>query len=57
MVVEKDKQYSKVQIPVDDFCKWLISNQHTDVTVTAHNSRAYDAYFIYDYPMRNSIIP
>ena len=41
----------------DDFCKWLISDQHKNVKAIAHNSRAYDAYFIYDYLMRNSIIP
>ena len=40
-----------------DFCKWLISEQHKYVTAIAHNSRAYDAYFLYDYLMENSIIP
>ena len=41
----------------NEFCKWLISEQHRNVTAIAHNSRAYDAYFIYDYLMRNSIVP
>ena len=36
----------------NNFCKWLISDQHKNVTAIAHNSRAYDAYFIYDYLMR-----
>ena len=40
-----------------EFCQWLISEQHKYVTAIAHNARAYDAYFIYDYLMENSIIP
>ena len=40
-----------------EFCKWLIHEQHKYVTAIAHNSRAYDAYFIYEYLMDNSIIP
>ena len=39
------------------FCKWLINEQHKNVTAIAHNGRAYDAYFIYNYLMKNSIIP
>ena len=41
----------------NEFCKWLISEQHRNVTAIAPNSRAYDAYFIYNYLMRNSIVP
>ena len=41
----------------ETFCKWLVSEQHKNFTVIAHNARAYDAYFIYEYLMRNSIIP
>ena len=41
----------------NEFCTWLISEQHRNVTAIAHNSRTYDAYFIYDYLMRNSIVP
>ena len=41
----------------NEFCKWLISEQHRNVTAIVHNSRAYDAYFIYDYLMRNGIVP
>ncbi len=40
-----------------EFCKWLIHEQHKYVTAIAHNAKAYDAYFIYDYLMANSIIP
>ena len=42
---------------LQEFCKWLIDEQHKNFTCIAHNSRAYDAYFIYDYLMRNSIVP
>ena len=41
----------------ENFCKWLINEQHKDCTVIAHNARAYDVYFIYDYLMKNGIIP
>ena len=41
----------------EKFCKWLINEQHKDCTVIAHNARAYDVYFIYDYLMKNGIIP
>ena len=41
----------------EKFCKWLINEQHKDCTVIAHNARAYDAYFIYDYLIKNGIIP
>ena len=40
-----------------EFCSWLIHEQHKYVTAIAHNARAYDAYFIYEYLMENSIIP
>ena len=30
----------------EEFCKWLISTQHKDFTVIAHNARGYDSYFI-----------
>ena len=40
-----------------DFCQWLIDEQHKKFTVIAHNARAYDAYFIYEYLMNNSITP
>ena len=41
----------------DEFCTWLINEQHKNFSVIAHNARAYDAYFIYEYLMRNSIVP
>ena len=40
-----------------EFCKWLISTQHKDFTVIAHNARGYDSYFIYDYLIENSHTP
>ena len=40
-----------------DFCEWLLKDDHVDFTAVAHNSKAYDAYFIYDYLMENSIAP
>ena len=39
------------------FSQWLVSKQHKNVTVMAHNARAYDAYFVYNYLINNSIIP
>ena len=41
----------------EEFCKWLISTQHKDFTVIAHNARGYDSYFIYDYLIANSHTP
>ena len=40
-----------------EFCKWLLHERNKDSTVIAHNARAYDAYFIYDYMMKNGFIP
>ena len=40
-----------------EFCQWLISDQHKNVTAIAHNARAYDAYFIYEYLKKNTIVP
>ena len=45
------------QNTVREFCAWLFSKQHANVTVTAHNARAYDAYFIYNYLLMQSITP
>ena len=41
----------------NDFCKWLISKQHRNFTVIAHNARGYDSYFIYDYLFNNTHTP
>ena len=35
-----------------EFCQWLISEQHKNGTAIAHNARAYDGYFIYEYLMK-----
>ena len=45
------------QNTVREFCLWLFSKQHINVTVIAHNARAYDAYFIYNYLLTQSITP
>ena len=42
---------------VKEFCEWLIHPQHKNVTAFAHNARAYDTYFIYNYMINNSIRP
>jgi hypothetical protein len=39
------------------FCKWLFDHTHANVTAIAHNSRAYDAYFIFRYCNENGIVP
>ena len=41
----------------EQFCKWLISEQHKNVTVIAHNARAYDAYFLYNEMLKHSNVP
>ena len=40
-----------------EFCDWLIDEKNMNSTVIAHNRRAYDAYFIYDYLMKKGIVP
>jgi G:T-mismatch repair DNA endonuclease (very short patch repair protein) len=42
---------------VERFCEWLLDFQHKNVLAIAHNSKGYDAYFIYNYLIRNSIKP
>ena len=42
---------------VERFCSWLFSHQHRDVIAIAHNACAYDAYFMYNYLLQQSIIP
>ena len=53
--VEIEKLYFMVKI--QEFCVWLFSKQHANITVIAHNARAYDAYFIYNYLLTQSITP
>ena len=40
-----------------EFCDWLIHDRNKNSTVIAHNGRAYDAYFIYDYLMKIGTVP
>lgn len=40
-----------------DFCQWLISPQHKDMIVIAHNSRSFDSHFILNYCVENSVFP
>ena len=42
---------------VEKFCSWLFSHQHRDVIAIAHNAHAYNAYFLYNYLLQQSIIP
>ena len=42
---------------VERFCSWLFSHQHKDIIAIAHNACAYDAYFLYNYLLQQSIIP
>ena len=42
---------------VGRFCSWLFSHQHRDVITIAHNVHAYNAYFLYNYLLQQSIIP
>ncbi len=39
------------------FCEWLLSAQNRDSTVIAHNSKAYDCYFIFKYMVDHGIKP
>ena len=41
----------------ENFCKWLLTPQHKDVTVIAHNAKAFDAHFILGYCVDNGIFP
>ena len=45
------------QNTVKEFCTWLFSKQHANVTVIAHNARAYNACFMYNYLLMQSITP
>ena len=55
--VEIEKLIFHGQNTVREFCAWLFSKQHANVTVIAHNARAYDAYFIYNYLLEQIITP
>ena len=55
--VEIEKLYFMGQNTVREFCAWLFSKQHANVTVIAHNARAYNAYFIYNYLLTQRITP
>ena len=39
------------------FSEWSVSKQHKNMTVMAHNARAYDSYFVYNYLINHPIIP
>ena len=40
---------------VKQFCKWLLTKEHKDCIVVAHNFQGYDAYFIIKYLIQNAI--
>ena len=41
----------------DEFCKWLISEQHKGYTATAHNTKGYDSQFVLKYCVDNTLKP
>ena len=40
---------------VKQFCEWLLTKEHQDCIVVAHNFQGYDGYFIIKYPIQNAI--
>ena len=40
---------------VKQFCEWLLTKEHKDCIVVAHNSQGYDAHFIIKYLIQNAI--
>ena len=42
---------------VERFCSWLFLHQHRDIIAIAHNAHAYDAYFLHNYLLQQSIKP
>ena len=38
-----------------DFCEWLLTKEHQDCIVVAHNFQGYDGYFIQDFLNKNAI--
>ena len=40
---------------VKDFCQWLLTPEHKDCIVVAHNFQGYDGYFIKDFLIHNAI--
>ena len=40
---------------VKDFCEWLLTKEHQDCIVVAHNFQGYDGYFIQNYLNKNAI--
>ena len=40
---------------VKQFCEWLLTKEHQDCIVVAHNFQGYDGYFITKYLIKNAI--
>ena len=40
---------------VKEFCEWLLTKEHQDCIVVAHNFQGYDGYFIVKYLIQNAI--
>ena len=40
---------------VEEFCEWLLTKEHQDCIVIAHNFQGYDGYFIQNYLNKNAI--
>ena len=40
---------------IKEFCEWLLTKEHQDCIVVAHNFQGYDGYFIQNYLNKNAI--
>ena len=40
---------------IKEFCEWLLTKEHRDCIVVAHNFQGYDGYFIQNYLNKNAI--
>ena len=57
LIAARGKWFFRGEKTVEKFCSWLISHQHRDVIAIAHYAHAYDAYFLCNYLLQQSIIP
>ena len=42
---------------VTDFCSWLLTKNNEGVVVIAHNAKAYDNYFIFNFLVKKGVTP
>ena len=57
VVYDEEKEVALFQGPdtVEEFCRWLLTPQHKDCIVIAHNFQGYDSYFIIKHLNENAI--